>query len=162
MLVMGLNYGYVYNISSAQQEKKKGSRISSPDEDERRKSNYPEKKGQGTQKVGRLRKSAEFSEVFSRGRKFDGKLFSLIVRKNNSTNFRIGLAVGKKTGKAVTRNRIRRIYREALRKISMDRQVQKDTFHAFDFVFLGKKASANARMMDVYEELKGIITRLNG
>jgi len=159
---MGLDYGNIHDISSTQQEKKESPRIPRQDEDQRRKSHYTEKKGQGTQTVGRLRRAAEFREVFSLGRKYDGKHFSLIVRKNSSDHFRIGLAVSKKIGKAVTRNRVRRIYREALRKVSAERENRKDTHHAFDIVFLGKKLAVTAKMTDIYMELKEIIERLKG
>lgn len=160
MLVMGLNYGNIHNISSTQQEEKESSRVPGKNENQGRESDHPEKKGQGTRQISSLKKASDFREVFSQGHRIDGKLFSVCIRKNNSYNFRIGLAVSRKIGNAVLRNRVRRIYREALRKISMERLTAGGPQPAYDVIFLGRKTSVSAKMADVYEELKDIMEKV--
>lgn len=65
------------------------------------------------QKHQRLLKRAEFQTCYDRGERFFTKLFIVFVKKGSSP--RIGLAVSKKSGNAVRRNRIKRILREFFR-----------------------------------------------
>ncbi len=62
-----------------------------------------------------LRKKGEFDRVYRQGRRLHGKGFSLIFAANAMEYNRLGISVQKKTGRAVDRNRIKRIIREAFR-----------------------------------------------
>lgn len=64
-------------------------------------------------KYQRLLKRAEFQACYNQGEKVFTKLFIVFVKKASSP--RIGLAVSKKSGNAVQRNRIKRILREFFR-----------------------------------------------
>lgn len=81
----------------------------------------------------KLRKRAEFLAV-RKGEKRRGRLFLLEVldRKDGGAP-RFGLTVTKKTGKAVTRNRIRRRLREAIRVQAAD-----DMAAGNDYVIVGR------------------------
>lgn len=65
------------------------------------------------QKNQRLLKRTEFQACYNQGEKNFTKLFLVFVKK--APNARIGLAVSKKNGNAVHRNRIKRILREFFR-----------------------------------------------
>jgi ribonuclease P protein component len=69
----------------------------------------------GLPKVCLLRKNVEFNRVYRLGKRLHGKGFSLIFASNTMESNRLGISVPKKTGKAVDRNRIKRIIREAFR-----------------------------------------------
>jgi len=62
-----------------------------------------------------LRKNREFDRVYSTGKRLHGKGFSVIWSENALPWNRLGISVQKKTGRAVDRNRIKRIIREAFR-----------------------------------------------
>ncbi|HHL34317.1 MAG TPA: ribonuclease P protein component [Desulfobulbaceae bacterium] len=62
-----------------------------------------------------LQKKQEFDRVYNRGRRLHGKGFSLIYADSSADWNRLGISVRKKTGRAVDRNRIKRIIREAFR-----------------------------------------------
>jgi ribonuclease P protein component len=64
---------------------------------------------------GRLSRSAEFDRVFRQGRSHAGRDLVLYVfaRGEDEGEPRLGLAVGRKVGGAVERNRVKRVLREA-------------------------------------------------
>ncbi|HIO93632.1 MAG TPA: ribonuclease P protein component [Leucothrix mucor] len=64
----------------------------------------------------RLLTAKQYSHVFSDARRFGNKSFTLLVRENDLSHPRLGLAIAKKSIKlAVGRNRIKRLLRESFR-----------------------------------------------
>jgi ribonuclease P protein component len=66
---------------------------------------------------GRLRTGAEFERVFKRGARHSGRLFLLVAAPNGRAFDRLGLAVSRRVGGAVARNRARRLLREGFRRL---------------------------------------------
>lgn len=104
----------------------------------------------------RLKKNEDFSLVFKKGKSFaDSKLVLYYIVKDRNLPFRVGLSVGKKIGKAVVRNRIKRLMREVVRLnqshipngidiVLIARQgIENQSFHEIEesFIKLMKKAS---------------------
>jgi len=67
-----------------------------------------------------IKKNFEFRRVLSRGNCVNSSNVAIYFFPNRLNQVRFGFAVGKKAGKAVQRNRIKRIMREATRLISID------------------------------------------
>lgn len=67
-------------------------------------------------KSDRILKREMFRRVYQDGRKFHSRLFTAFVLPNSEELPRIGITVTRKTGKAVKRNRARRLVREAFRR----------------------------------------------
>lgn len=61
-------------------------------------------------------RNTEFSRAYRRGKSFVHPCLVLYVNKNRLGHTRVGLTATKKIGKAVTRNRARRVIRAALYK----------------------------------------------
>lgn len=65
-----------------------------------------------------LKKGREFDLIFRTGLRVQGDLVRLLFLKGAGQGLRIGYVVGKRQGKAHTRNRGRRILREAFRRLA--------------------------------------------
>ena len=76
---------------------------------------------------------AEFKFVFNNAKKFANHHWTLIVRPNNKHFPRIGLTIAKKQlSRAVWRNRVKRLAREAFRQ-------HKQELKGYDIVVLGRR-----------------------
>ena len=84
-------------------------------------------------KLNTLKKNYEFKNVLTRGKYYSGKNLDIYIKKNNKDRNFIGIAVSTKVGKAVKRNRIKRLIRENYR-------LQKEKLiKGYDIIFLWKK-----------------------
>ena len=93
--------------------------------------------------MNNLKKNGEFQIIYNSGRKSFG-YYSLIFFKRNDDNLkRCGFVVSKKTGNAVCRNRLKRLFREYYR--------QKEEYikDGYDIIFVAKKTAG-----EKYKELK--------
>lgn len=69
------------------------------------------------QRKFRLTRSDDFLRVRRNGKSYAGPLIVLIVRANETSALRVGVAAGRTVGGAVQRNRAKRLLREAMRPL---------------------------------------------
>ena len=67
-------------------------------------------------RINRLKKRYQFNYVYKSGEHFSGEHMVLYVVSSKTKNIKVGLAVTKKVGHAVVRNRVRRRLREIIKK----------------------------------------------
>ncbi len=65
----------------------------------------------------RLRRSADFARLRQEGRSWSHPLFVLVARPNGLNTTRVGITASRRLGRAVTRNRAKRLLREAARHL---------------------------------------------
>jgi ribonuclease P protein component len=99
-------------------------------------------------KCDRLLVGGEFARVYSRGRRANDNLLVVHVCENDVGRCRLGLSVSRRVGKAVVRNRWKRLLREAFR-------LHRDELpEAIDLVVVPKRGKA--------PELEAIVHSLVG
>jgi ribonuclease P protein component len=88
----------------------------------------------------RIRHPSEFQHVFRHGKKFVSPIFILHILPTSAPCSRLGLAVSKRVGKAVVRNRVKRRFRELFRR-------QKALLQpTCDVVFVARHGAAEASL----------------
>ena len=102
-----------------------------------------------------LAKRRDFELVFKKGLSSASKYLVIYARPNELNWNRLGLSVSKKIGKAVTRNRIKRLLREAMRK------VPEDFLQHYDFVFVAKKAAAEGKLENFIRETERFLQKIS-
>lgn len=65
-------------------------------------------------KYYKLKKQADFQKIFDKGKRAFSPSITVLYRKSDKMT--MGISVGKRHGKAVQRNRIKRLLREAFRQ----------------------------------------------
>jgi ribonuclease P protein component len=100
----------------------------------------------------RLRRNADFRQVYRASRSLADRPLVLYYRANGLERSRVGFAVGRKVGKAVVRNRVRRRLREALR-------LWDEVPGGLDLVVVARGASREASFQELQESLRALIKR---
>lgn len=93
----------------------------------------------------RLTRQRDIARLLREGEKLEGRLFSFRVRKKEDPTPRLLAVVGKKVGKAVVRNRVKRGIREGFR-------LNKELFAHLDVAVIAKPDTASLRPGEIAQE----------
>jgi len=103
----------------------------------------------------RLTQSTEFKRVRRSGKSYAHPLVVLVVLPAEGETTRFGVAAGKTVGRAVQRNRAKRLLREALRAlIPMIKP-------GWKVILIARNPLLNAKFVDIQASLRTLFTRAN-
>lgn len=97
----------------------------------------------------------EFRRAYYRGRAFTTPVVVVYALKNHRGMNRIGLTATKKIGKAVQRNRARRIIKEAYRLVESKFPV------GYDYVFVARTKTVFSSTSDVMKAMNFVADQLS-
>lgn len=102
-----------------------------------------------------LKKNYEFKNVLTRGKYYGGKQIEIFVLKNKKPFVMLGIAVSKKVGNSVSRNRIKRLIKENYLLL------EKDIKENNSLVILWKKSvdKEEADFYKIKEDMKQIFEK---
>ncbi len=102
-----------------------------------------------------LKKNYEFRKVLSKGKYYSGRYIEAVIITNNKNKNFIGIAISTKAGKAVQRNRVKRLIRENYKNI------EGSIKDGQNIVFLWKKNQNIKEVMyaDIKEDINSIFDK---
>lgn len=95
-----------------------------------------------------------FRRLYKTGKSVVTPLFVLYLRKNGRQVNRLGITTSKTVGKAVRRNRCRRVLREAYRLTEPSLNV------GFDLILVARTRTGEVSMNAVKEQLEQVLERM--
>jgi len=98
-----------------------------------------------------LSKNIEFKKVFLKGKRIKAENLVIFILGNDYKYNRLGLIVKKEIGKAVVRNKIRRLLKEAFRNIN------KKIYQGYDIIILVKKNAIKLDYFDFCNKLENLL-----
>lgn len=90
-----------------------------------------------------IKRKSDFNRLYKQGKRKESRYFKIYILENDLLSIRAGISTGKYIGNAVTRNRIRRIIKELLRKVDSEKK-------GLDLLIIARKESTTA----TYDQLK--------
>jgi ribonuclease P protein component len=103
-------------------------------------------------KSHRLLNRGDFVNLNRKGKRYHTAHFVILLFKGRQGFSRLGISASKRTGNAVTRNRIKRLIRECYR-------LNKTSFpQGWDIILSAKKGAGDLDLWKVREELLGFFT----
>ncbi len=101
-----------------------------------------------------IKKNEDFRKVYAKGRSVGSKILVIYRAKTPSEEKRFGFTISKKVGKAVVRNRMKRILKEICR-------LNSNWFKAgYDYVLIPRKSAIDKSYNDLQEELQRLVKRM--
>ena len=101
----------------------------------------------------RLTRSEDFKRVRRSGKSYAHPLVVLIVQKSEQPRVRVGVAAGRTVGTAVTRNRTKRLLREAMRTLVPN------IASGLDLILIARPGLAAASLADTRQALQNLLQR---
>jgi len=102
-----------------------------------------------------LKLNKDYKRLYYRGKTIAGKIIVVYVAKNRKNYNRLGLTCSKAIGKAVKRNRVKRLMRESYRLLEAN--IKNGT----DIVIVARSRAAFCKCQKVKNELEYILNKLD-
>jgi len=96
-----------------------------------------------------LTKSEQYAAVYNKGSSWVNSLLVMKALPNGLTLSRCGFSVSQRVGKAVTRNRVKRLLREIIRQVSLR--------PGWDIIFIARSPIAAVNYAQIKESVKALL-----
>ena len=102
-----------------------------------------------------IKENWQFQRAYKRGKSFVSPVVVTYIVKNNTNNLQIGITTSKKIGKAVQRNRCRRIIRAAFYELLPDIK------NGYDIVFVARAKTPFVKSTNILNAIKNHLQQAN-
>ncbi len=105
-------------------------------------------------KLTTIKKNVAFNYIYKRGQSVAGAFIVLYRLKNDQQEKKFGITVSKKVGKAVIRNRVRRLIRQSIIE-------HYNLFESgYDYVFVARVRSNRASLNDIAKNMRYLLAMM--
>ena len=98
-----------------------------------------------------LTKSGQYALVYKEGRSWVSSLVVMKALPNGLSLSRYGFSISKRVGKAVTRNRVKRLLREILRLTPLE--------PGWDIIFIARPVAATTKYAELKKSVESLLSR---
>ena len=98
-----------------------------------------------------LTKSKQFASVYDKGSSWINSLVVMKVLPNGLSLSRYGFSVSRRVGKAVVRNRVKRLLREILRQVPLQ--------EGWDIIFIARPVAARSDYASLEKAVNNLLSR---
>lgn len=106
-------------------------------------------------KENRLKKRKEFAYIFKKGESLSSRHIVLTFAPSKLKKYKVGFSCGKKVGKAVVRNKVKRRVKEA---VYAHRNLLKV---GYNYIFVGKQNSSLATFEEIKQEVEFLLSKMS-
>ncbi len=100
-----------------------------------------------------VKKNLEFQRIYKRGQSVPGAFIVMYRLKNNCGYNRFGITVSKKVGKAVVRNRVRRLIRQSI--VNHNHLFES----GYDYIIVARVRANCASLAEIEKNLRYLIAK---
>ena len=105
-------------------------------------------------RTARLLTAGDYSQVFKQNKRYSDHYWTILVRRDDSRPTRLGLAIAKKRARrAVDRNRLKRVVREAFR-------YQQSTLAGLEMVVMNRDAATKASTAELRASIDALFVKM--
>ncbi|MBQ2972571.1 MAG: ribonuclease P protein component [Ruminococcus sp.] len=102
-----------------------------------------------------IKENFRFQRAYKRGKSYVSPALVTYVIRNNTNNLQIGITTSKKIGKAVQRNRCRRIIRAAFSELAPQ------IISGYDVVFVARAKTSYVKSTEILSAMKNHLQQAN-
>ena len=106
-------------------------------------------------KYNRVKNNIEFNNIINKGKDYKNNYFVIYVLDNELNRYRFGVTVGKKTGNAVLRNKLKRRVRAIIDLNKKNYQINKD------YIIIIRKSCVDADFDTLNSKFNSLIDYIN-
>lgn len=105
-------------------------------------------------KLNIIKESKDFDKILKKKNQYSSKYTYIYINDNDLNNYRFGICVSKKLGKAVVRNKIKRRVKDIIDKSKLQ-------FASKDYIIILKKSASSAKYLELKEDIINILKKIN-